>query len=394
MKRPNILFYFSDQQRADTCGCYGQNLKVTPVLDQLAREGILYQWAFSPQPVCGPCRSIFQTGLYPTTTGCFRNNRALPSGIPTLGSYFTEAGYETGYVGKWHLASEGEHERPPSVDFQKNPIPLERRGGYSGFWRASDVLEYTSHGYDGYVFDEHMKRVDFSGYRVDCLTDFALEFLQQRSMDKPFFLTVSHIEPHHQNDANQHQGPIGSRETFKDFAIPADLQGLEGDYLEEYPDYLGACNSVDTNLGRIVDFLKEKDLYKDTVIIYTSDHGSHFRTRNRDNHLYGYDDYKRTGHDAALRVPLVIGGGACIEEVDSGGKLVEALVSTAGLPKTMLRLAGISEKTPMIGEDLIAVAQDCIPGRDNSIFAQISESRVGRVMGVREGRGDEWEKRE
>ena len=109
--RPNIIFYFTDQQRADTCGCYGQQLDITPRLDQMATEGVKFEWAFSPQPVCGPCRALFQTGKYPTETGCFRNNIMLPKGIKTLGEYMEQdAGYETAYIGKWHLASDGELE--------------------------------------------------------------------------------------------------------------------------------------------------------------------------------------------------------------------------------------------------------------------------------------------
>ena len=83
----NIIFYFSDQQRWDTCGCFGQPLNVTPNLDKLAEEGVKFDNAFSPQPVCGPCRALFQTGKYPTETGCFRNNLMLPSNIKTLGEY-------------------------------------------------------------------------------------------------------------------------------------------------------------------------------------------------------------------------------------------------------------------------------------------------------------------
>ena len=149
--RPNIIFYFTDQQRADTCGCYGQKLDITPRLDQLASEGVKFEWAFSPQPVCGPCRALFQTGKYPTETGCFRNNVMLPANVKTLGSYIEEAGYETAYIGKWHLASDGELEKKPTIDHTITAIPKELRGGYTGFWRASDVLEFTSHGYDGYV---------------------------------------------------------------------------------------------------------------------------------------------------------------------------------------------------------------------------------------------------
>ena len=85
----NIIFYFSDQQRWDTCGCFGQPLNVTPNLDKLAEEGVKFDNAFSPQPVCGPCRALFQTGKYPTETGCFRNNLMLPSNIKTLPSAST-----------------------------------------------------------------------------------------------------------------------------------------------------------------------------------------------------------------------------------------------------------------------------------------------------------------
>ena len=73
--RENIIFYFTDQQRADTCGCFGQPLDITPNLDTLAAGGVKFDNAFSPQPVCGPCRALFQTGKYPTETGCFRNSR-------------------------------------------------------------------------------------------------------------------------------------------------------------------------------------------------------------------------------------------------------------------------------------------------------------------------------
>ena len=291
--RPNIVFYFTDQQRPDTIGCYGQKLPVTPRLDAMAREGVRFERAFTPQPVCGPCRAIFQTGRYATDTGCYRNDVMLPRGVKTLANYIEEAGYETAYVGKWHLASNGALYGKKDVDHTVTAIPLEYRGGYTGYWRAADVLEFTSHGYDGYVFDENNRRVDFKGYRADCIADMALEYLDGYAGDKPFFLTISQIEPHHQNDRHHYEGPAGSKERFAHYELPGDLAALPGDYREEYPDYLGQCASLDENLGRLIDKLKEKGLYDDTVIIFASDHGSHFKTRNRDAHLCGGDDYKR-----------------------------------------------------------------------------------------------------
>jgi len=375
LNKLNIIFYFTDQQRADTCGCFGQPLNITPNLDALAGEGVKFDYAFTAQPVCGPCRALFQTGRYPTDTGCFRNNIMLPQTVKTLANYIEEAGYETAYIGKWHLASDGELEQPPVIDHATTAIPLHLRGGYSGFWRASDVLEFTSHGYDGYVFDEHDKRIDFSGYRVDCITDFALDYLDTWDGDKPFFMTISHIEPHHQNDRKHYEGPNGSKQRFQDFILPGDLQALGGDARDEYPDYLGACASLDENLGRLVEKLKRKKIYDNTVIIFASDHGSHFRTRNLDDHLNGYDDYKRSCHDACLRVPLVIRGGSF-----QGGIAVDQLVSTESLPKTILALAGVDVKDAMIGENLLDVVTGTSENRVNEVYAQISESRVGRVI--------------
>ncbi len=371
----NIIFYFTDQQRWDTCGCFGQPLDITPNLDALAREGVKFDNAFSPQPVCGPCRALFQTGKYPTETGCFRNNIMLPAGVKTLGQYIEEAGYETAYIGKWHLASDGELEKPPTIDHTVTAIPQELRGGYTGFWRTADVLEFTSHGYDGFVFDEHGQRVDFKGYRADCINDMALEFLDGYTGEKPFFMTISQIEPHHQNDRKHYEGPEGSKERFRDFILPEDLKALGGNAAEEYPDYLGQCASLDENLGRLVAKLKEKGLYEKTVIIFASDHGSHFLTRNRDDHLNGYDDYKRSCHDACLHVPLVIAGGPYRD-----GRTVEELVSTASLPKTILALAGVDVGDAMIGENLLDVVEKKADNRPNEIFAQISESRVGRCI--------------
>ena len=371
----NIIFYFTDQQRADTCGCYGQPLDITPSLDRLAKEGVKFEYAFSPQPVCGPCRALFQTGKYPTETGCFRNNIMLPSGIKTLANYIEEAGYETAYIGKWHLASDGELEKAPVIDHTITAIPKELRGGYTGFWRASDVLEFTSHGYDGYVFDENNQRIDFKGYRADCITDLALDFFEERDPEKPFFMTISHIEPHHQNDRKHYEGPEGSKEKFKNYILPKDLEVLGGDADIEYPDYLGACASLDENLEKLIKRLKEKDLYDNTIIIFGADHGSHFKTRNQDEHLNGYDDYKRSCHDAALRVPLVIAGGPY-----KGGITVKDLVSTESLPKTILAMAGVDVGDNMIGENLLDVVEKKNPERDNAVFAQISESRIGRCI--------------
>ena len=375
VEQKNVLIIYTDQLRRDVLGCYGGHEVLTPHIDSIAEEGLALDEFYTPSAVCTPSRGCFMTGRYPHASGAYRNG--VPVGMQEHGfaEAFRLAGYQTGYIGKWHLASDGELEKPPTIDHTVTAIPRELRGGYSGFWRAADVLEFTSHGYDGYVFDENNNRIDFKGYRPDCITDMALEFFDTRDPGKPFFMTISQIEPHHQNDRQHYEGPAGSKEKYKKFILPKDLEVLGGNAAEEYPDYLGQCASLDENLGRIVARLKEKGLYDNTVIIFASDHGSHFKTRNTDSHLNGYDDYKRSCHDACLHVPLVIAGGPF-----RGGITIKELVSTESLPKTILALAGVEVGDRMIGENLLDVVEKKDDNRPNEVFAQISESRVGRCI--------------
>ncbi len=369
--KKNVIFYFSDQQRWDTIGVYGQPLNITPNLDQMALEGIIFDNAFSCQPVCGPARSCVQSGLYATKTGCFVNGISLPQNISTIAKEFNNAGYQTAYVGKWHLASDDGVE-----EYLYAPIPPSKRGGYQDYWMASDALELTSHGYDGYVFDKDMNKIEFEGYRVDKITDFALDFLDSRNTEKPFFLFLSHIEPHHQNDHKCYEGPEGSKEKFKDYTLPEDLSFLNnGDAEESYPDYLGACHSLDQNLGRIRNKLRELQIENNTIIIYTSDHGCHFRTRNKSMPPKGGDDYKRSPYDSATHIPIIIYG------LSNTPQRITTVVSLIDLPATLLEIIN----TPTNTVDGIPLQQFLLSNQEPSlqerfVFIQISESMVGRAI--------------
>ncbi len=364
-RSPNLVFFFSDQQRWDTCGCYNQAMDITPNLDGMAKEGVLFRKAFTCQPVCGPARSCLQTGKYPTETGCFTNDRALPQDEVTIAHRLRAAGYNTGYVGKWHLASYGE-----AQNYHTRPTPPERRGGWLDYWMAADVLEFTSHGYDGYVFDRDMNQVDFKGYRCDCVTDFALDFLRQQRADQPFMLFLSHIEPHQQNDHNRMEGPEGSKERFASYPLPPDLVG-PGDYLENWPDYLGCVNSLDYNLGRVRQTLAEQGLADNTLVIYTSDHGCHFHTRK--------GEYKRSCHESSIHVPLVISGPGF-----EGGKVVDELVDLMDLPPTLMQAADVDVPETMRGRPLQELTAGTARDWRQEHFFQLSETVLGR--GVRTAR--------
>lgn len=356
MKRKNIIFYFSDQQRWDTV-----NEELTPNLCSLAREGVKFENNFTCQPVCGPARACLQTGVYATQCGCYYNGISLPDDITPLAHYFNEAGYETAYIGKWHLASD----RIFGTHCESKPIPKNKQGEYQ-YWRAADVLEFTSHGYDGYVFDDDGNQLDFKGYRADCINDYALEFLDNRNNDKPFFMFISQLEPHHQNDHHCYEGFRETVDKYKDYPIPDDLSFLKGDYKEMYPDYLSAINRLDYNVGRLVDKLKELGIYDDTIIIYTSDHGSHFKTRN--------PEYKRSCHESATHTPLIIKGGGF-----EGGKREERLSSLIDIPPTLLSMAGIPIPESYMGIDLTEQIDEPESKRD-CVFIQISEASNSRAI--------------
>ena len=363
MNRPNIVFYFADQQRWDTMGCYGQRLNVTPNLDSLALEGCRFDSAFTCQPVCGPARACLQSGLYATQTGCFRNDIELPDGIPTLAGLLSGAGYRTAYVGKWHLASNADK----GLLNQTRAVPEERRGGYADYWMAADCLELTSHGYNGYLFDERNQRVDFTGFRADCVNAFAVDYVRAQDGGQPFFLFVSQLEPHHQNDRRRYEGPLGSKARFADFDVPGDLEGTQGDWRENYPDYLGQCHSLDENVGRLVDALRDRGLWDNTILIYTADHGSHFRTRN--------GEYKRSCHDGCTHIPLIIHGPGFNER-----RVVKELVSLMDLPATILDCAGVEKPASWQGRSLAPLSSGTAREWDETVFMQISESQVGRAI--------------
>ena len=356
--KPNIIFYFSDQQRWDTV-----NEEVTPNLMALANDGYNFENSYTCQPVCGPARACLQTGVYATQNKSYVNGISLCEDIKPLAEYFNEAGYETAYIGKWHLASD----RFPGHGFhcEKTAVPKEKRGGYKDYWMAADVLEFTSHGYDGYVFDGDNNKVEFKGYRADCINDFAIEYLEQKTSDKPFFMFISQLEPHHQNDRHRYEGPVETVAKYKDYPLPLDLTFLDGDYEEMYPDYIAAINRIDENVGKLVKKLKEMDIYDNTIIIYTSDHGSHFKTRNF--------EYKRSCHDSSIHTPLIISGGFF-----KGGKKDDRLVSLIDLPPTLLQIAGIEIPSEFMGKSIIdeiksGEERDCV-------FLQISESHCGRAI--------------
>ncbi len=352
-ERPNVIVFFTDQQRADTMGLHGNPLDLTPNLDRMARQGTHLQHTYTCQPVCGPARAVLQTGTYPTVNGCFRNGIPLQRDADTLARRFSSAGYDTAYIGKWHLAGE-------------DPVPRAEQGGYD-YWLGANVLEFCSEPYHTVMYDGDGNARQLPGYRVDALTDAAVQYIHGRDGANPFFLFLSFLEPHHQNHLDDYPPPEGYRERYTGRYIPPDLAALPGSAHRHLGGYYGMVKRLDEALGRLMDGLKSMGMDEDTIVLFTSDHGCHFKTRN--------GEYKRSGHDSSIRIPGALWGPGF-----NGGGEVNELVSLIDLPPTLLDAAGISIPGEMQGRSLLPLLRNPATPWPDDLFVQISESQVGRAV--------------
>jgi arylsulfatase A-like enzyme len=350
--RPNVIVFFTDQQRWDCSGLHGNPLDLMPNFDRLATRGTHVFNSYTCQPVCGPARSCLQTGQYATQTGCVTNSIPLKPDARTLAHFFREGGYRTGYIGKWHLATE-------------NPVPEPQRGGYE-YWLGSNVLEFTSDAYDLNLFDNENKRVKIPGYRVDGQADAMIRYIDN-NQKHPFFLFSSFIEPHFQNHLDDYPPPDGYRERYTGRWIPPDLAALGGSTHQHLAGYWGMVKRLDEALGRIYDALKSLDILDNTIILFTSDHGCHFKTRN--------SEYKRSCHDSSIRVPTMLHGGPF-----TGGGQLQQMVSLVDLPPTLLDAAGLPVPASMSGKSIVPLTRGQREGWPEEVLVQISESQTARAV--------------
>lgn len=358
--RPNVIVFFTDQQRWDTSGLHGNPLDLMPNFDRLASEGTHFVNAFTCQPVCGPARSSMQTGMYATQTGVTRNGIALQEDATTLAKCFAAAGYQTGYIGKWHLGG-------VKIDFtgQQGPVPKAMRGGYD-YWLAAEHVEFVSDAYDTILFDTDNKRIKLPGYRVDATTDAAIRFVDANQRI-PFLLFLSFLEPHHQNTSDSYPAPPGYEERYTSRWMPADLAALGGTANQHIGGYFGMVKRLDEALGRLLDALCSLDILDNTIVLFTSDHGNHFKTRNW--------EYKRSPHESCVRIPAAARGPG----FDGGGSM-QRLVSTVDFAPSLLDAAGQPIPDTVEGKSILPLLRSQSEAWPEEVFIQISESQVGRAV--------------
>ena len=228
------------------------------------------------------------------------------------------------------------------------------------------MLEFTSDAYDLVMYDNDGEPQKLPGYRVDAQTDAVIRYINSHQ-DRPFFIFNSYIEPHHQNHRDDYPPPVGYLERYRGRWVPPDLAALGGSTHQHLAGYLGMIKRLDEALGRLVDALISLDLLENTIILFTSDHGCHFKTRN--------GEYKRSCHDASVRVPTMFYGGPF-----TGGGRLSQMVSLLDLPPTLLDAAGISVPGQMQGRSILPLLKDDAADWQDEVFIQISESQVGRAI--------------
>jgi arylsulfatase A-like enzyme len=364
-KKPNIILYLSDQFRWDFVGANGANSSTkTPNLDAMTKRGKNFTHAVTNQPVCAPARSVLMTSRFATETGVWHNGPALDEKLPTLAGELRKAGYTSNLIGKWHLApSEAAAGGGPGY------VKPEHRGGFLDLWEGANALEHTSHPFYGSLFDGDGTEIKFQDqYRVDFLTDRTEKFLRQKH-DKPFFLFVSQLEPHQQNDENRMVGPKGSAARFMNAHVPPDLRALPGDWHQQLPDYYGACESIDASVGRIKRVLQDTGQADNTIFVFISDHGCHFMTRNQ--------EYKRSTHNSSVRIPLIIDGPGF-----EGGQQIPELIGIINVAPTLLEAVGVPVPATWKGRSAMPLLNDTAAREawPNKELIQISESMTARTI--------------
>ncbi len=180
---------------------------------------------------------------------------------------------------------------------------------------------------------------------------------------EPFFLFISYIEPHHQNHLDDYPAPIGYEEQYTGRWTPPDLAALGGSSGQHLGGYYGMVKRLDEALGRLLDALRSLNLLDDTVVLFTSDHGCHFKTRN--------SEYKRSCHESSIR---------CAGRALTGGGQLSELVSLIDLPPTLLDAAGLPIPDAMEGRSILPLVRRQAAAWPEEVFVQISESQVARAI--------------
>jgi len=387
-KKKNILFLLTDQQRYDTLSCNNLSQCQTPVVDELAKNGFNFSYAYTPIALCSPARGSIMTGLYPHNHGQLTNTGDNFNGVfdkniidkKTWTKVLNDNGYLNGYIGKWHLPKEGDNSLwgLNKWDLYRTYYDELKETGIKNFydyhgshlmdseWGVSNPPVW---GKSGLSYDQ-MQETWSANKTIDMIKDF-------KDKDNPFMVMTSFKGPHwdymvpEPYDTMYDPKSIEKWGNFDDpFINKPEIQQKEilrwnaghltwKDWQGMIAAYWGYCTFIDHEIGRIISYLKEKNLYEDTIIIFSTDHGDMIGSHRIFNK--GFQMYEETH-----RIPLVIR----IPGESDNGKKIESFVSHVDLFKTICDLADINVNNENDGFSLRNLIKGDNANSRDSIFAE------------------------
>jgi len=363
-EKPNVVFVLADQWRAQACGYAGDpNLRGrTPSLDRLADEGVNFTHAISCCPVCTPYRGSLLTGQYPLKHGLFLNDVCLGTNATSLAQAYAKAGYDTAYIGKWHVDGHG----------RSAYIPAERRQGFD-YWK---VLECT-HNYNRspyYAGNDPTLR-QWQGYDVFAQTEDAQAYIARRNRSsKPFLLVLAWGPPH-----NPYETAPDEYKRLFDAGNLVVRPNVQGNPQKDLAGYYAHIAAMDVCLGRLLKTLDEAGLRTNTVFVFTSDHGDMLGSQGMSR--------KQKPWDESIRVPLLVRYPA----LQNRCRVIDAPINTPDLMPTLLGLCGIPVPASVQGQDCSGWLRGADAPEDNPAliacftpFGEWTRERGGReYRGVR-----------
>ncbi|GMR17109.1 MAG: sulfatase-like hydrolase/transferase [Gammaproteobacteria bacterium] len=307
-EQPNIIVVMADDHAQWAAKVYGLAQIETPNIDWLADEGVVFQNAFSPAPVCSPARASFYTGKMPSQHGVHDFLAEDPDydadwldGETLLSERLQSAGYRTGLFGKWHATTDS---RQPQPGFDRWLSYDAYRAGWSNQYRHSGTVYFSSDG----------RESEYTGVQARYLTEEAIRFIDAAD-DRPFFISLNFVEPHapfagmperlvarYRAVANDVVRAGGS----SDLADRGENTLTPDDHTEQLAQYLAAVTLIDEQLGRLLDGLQGRGLLDRTIVIYTSDHGLLVGQYG----LYGKTNASDPAnfYEETIRIPLIVYG--------------------------------------------------------------------------------------
>jgi arylsulfatase A-like enzyme len=360
-RKPNVVFVFADQWRAQAAGCAGDLNVRTPTVDRLAAEGLRFTTAVSTCPVCSPYRASLLTGRYPLTHGVFLNDVPLGTEAISIAKAFKGAGYRTAYIGKWHVDGHG----------RSAFIPPERRQGFE-FWRAMECTHTYNRSF--YYADENVKLL-WDGYDAAAQTREAQGYIRQHAGKEPFLLMLSWGPPHNPYETAPEK--YAQRYKPEDLAlrpnVPPEAAARARKDLAGYCAHIAALDDCMADLWQT---LRECGIEDETVFVFTSDHGDMLGSQG--------EQRKQRPYDEAALVPLIIHWPRL-----GKGRTITAPIGTPDLMPTLLGLAGLDIPKTVEGNDFSGhLRGGPAPGDGAALFACYAPfGEWTRAAGGREYRG-------